>query len=535
MNGNDSWDMYKEYLYVNELLGLTLDVGCMNFAPEYFKEMEPKIQQAFLSMRELEKGEIANPDEKRMVGHYWLRDVSRAPNEEIRQEINDTIEKIKKFVQKVKKGSIVSSKGKLFTRFLLIGIGGSALGPQLLSDALGKAKSSLKAYYFDNTDPDGMDRVMSDLADYLEETMVIVISKSGGTVETCNGMQEIRHCFSEKGIDFTKHVVAVTTTESKLDKEAQKSEWLARFYIWDWVGGRTSIASAVGLLPVALQGIDIDAFINGMRDCDEATRNMQTLKNPAAILALTWNYALEKRGKGNMVVLPYRDKLQLFSRYLQQLVMESLGKEKDLNDNTVHQGITVYGNKGSTDQHAYVQQLLDGVEDSFVTFIEVKKDQRLKPVLVDEDVTSGDYLKAFLEGTRRALKKKGRDSLTIGIEELNPYSMGVLIALFERTVGLYANLINVNAYNQPGVELGKKSANTYIDVHHRVLFCLRENKDKLLTVEEVAKEAGIPQEVEFVYKVLERCCINKLYGVKKEKGKNVFSGKYGLDRGLNDC
>ena len=146
--------------------------------------------------------------------------------------------------------------------------------------------------------------------------------------------------------------------------------------MYDWIGGRTSELSAVGLLPAALQGIDIQAMLDGAKEMDDATRVANIRQNPAALLALAWYFAGNGKGEKDMVVLPYKDSLFLFSRYLQQLVMESLGKEKDLDGNTVYQGIAVYGNKGSTDQHAYVQQLREGVPNFFATLIEVLQDRR---------------------------------------------------------------------------------------------------------------------------------------------------------------
>ena len=142
-----------------------------------------------------------------------------------------------------------------------------------------------------------------------------------------------------------------------------------------------------------------------------------------------------------MVILPYKDRLELFSRYLQQLVMESLGKENDLDGKVVHQGIAVYGNKGSTDQHAYVQQLRDGLMNFFVTFIEVSSGSGWHiHFSLQDDVTSGDYLHGFLLGTRQALHENGRESVTLTIKDVSPFSVGVLIALFERAVGFYASL-----------------------------------------------------------------------------------------------
>ena len=146
--------------------------------------------------------------------------------------------------------------------------------------------------------------------------------------------------------------------------------------MYDWVGGRTSVMSARGgLLPAALQGMDIDAFLRGAADMDSSTRVTETRQNPAMLLALMWYYATDGQGKKDMVILPYKDRLVLLSKYLQQLVMESLGKERDLDGKVVHQGIAVYGNKGSTDQHAYVQQLREGVANFYATFIEVRCDR----------------------------------------------------------------------------------------------------------------------------------------------------------------
>src|SRR5436309_4667084 len=216
--------------------------------------------------------------------------------------------------------------------------------------------------------------------------------------------------------------------------------------------------SAVGLLPMALEGFDIDSFLAGAAAMDERTRTPDAAENAAMILALMWYYAGNGKGDKDMVIIPYKDRLALFAKYLQQLVMESLGKEKDLEGKIVHQGIAVYGNKGSTDQHAYVQQLRDGVLNFFVTFIEVDKDRRSPPIEIEDEVTSGDYLHGFLRGTRSALYGSGRESMTISIPEVNPSTVGALIALYERAVGFYGSLINVNAYDQPGVEAGKKAA-----------------------------------------------------------------------------
>jgi glucose-6-phosphate isomerase len=202
-----------------------------------------------------------------------------------------------------------------------------------------------------------------------------------------------------------------------------------------------------------------------------------------------------------MVVLPYKDSLLLFSRYLQQLVMESLGKETDLDGNKVYQGIAVYGNKGSTDQHAYVQQLREGVANFFLTFIEVLHDREGSSPEIDPGVTSGDYLSGFLQGTRQALYDNHRDSLTVTIPAVTPQTVGALIALYERAVGLYASIINVNAYHQPGVEAGKKAAAVILKLQSDVVKTLQELTAPV-SLTELASKVGAPEQVEAIYKIL---------------------------------
>jgi glucose-6-phosphate isomerase len=297
--------------------------------------------------------------------------------------------------------------------------------------------------------------------------------------------------------------------------------------MWDWVGGRTSELSAVGLLPAALQGIDIDAMLAGARATDEATRVHDTRKNPAALLALMWFHATGGRGKKDMVILPYKDRLELFSRYLQQLVMESLGKEKDLDGKVVHQGIAVYGNKGSTDQHAYVQQLREGVNNFFATFIEVLRDRDGESMDVEGGATSGDFLSGFFQGTRRALYENDRESLTLTIPRVEPRTIGLLIALYERAVGLYASLVNINAYHQPGVEAGKKAATAVLALQGKILAHLRASKSAL-TAEAVADGIGARDEAETVFKILEHAAANPDHGLTRTPGKTPFAATYTL-------
>jgi len=477
-------------------MGFALDISRMKFGDDFFTRMEPAAQKAFAAMRELEAGAIANPDENRMVGHYWLRAPQLAPTSELASEITECNAAIEAFVRQV------HASGQ-FTDVLLIGIGGSALGPQFISDALGTDDDALRLNFFDNTDPAGMDRVLTRLQHRLEHTLVVVISKSGGTPETRNGMLEAEAYYRKAGLEFANNAVAVTGAGSQLDRYALEQRWLARFPMWDWVGGRTSVMSAVGLVPLSLQGCDMNGALQGAAAMDEWTRTPETLKNPAMLLALMWHHTGNGRGEKDMVVLPYKDRLVLFSKYLQQLVMESLGKEVDLDGKRVNQGIAVYGNKGSTDQHAYVQQLREGVHNFFLTFIEVRKGRDGASVEVEPGVASADYLQGFLRGTRTALYENDRESITLSIPEVSPFSVGALIALYERAVGFYASLINVNAYHQPGVEAGKKAAAGVLAVMARV-------KGALSATPQTAAELGasLAEDPEAVFHALTHLAAN---------------------------
>ncbi|HET6406976.1 MAG TPA: glucose-6-phosphate isomerase, partial [Chthoniobacteraceae bacterium] len=255
--------------------------------------------------------------------------------------------------------------------------------------------------------------------------------------------------------------------------------------------------------PLILQGLKMDELLAGAAAMDVWTRETTTLKNPAMLLALMWFYAGNGRGEKDMVVLPYKDRLVLFSKYLQQLVMESLGKELDLEGNKVNQGIAVYGNKGSTDQHAYVQQLRDGVHNFFATFVEVRRDRSTTSLEVEPGFTSGDFLQGFLRGTRAALYDGGRGSITVSVPAVNPFVVGALIALYERAVGFYGSLVNINAYHQPGVEAGKKAAATVLQLQQKVRAALSAAGQ---TAPEIAGKIG--EDPEAVYHALTHLAAN---------------------------
>ena len=521
------WERFQKYYTTFPTIDLAVDLSRMNVDDAFFTAMEPKMQMAFTAMSDLEKGAIANPDENRMVGHYWLRTPELAPNTEIKQEIESTLAAIKKFVGKIHAGEIKGAGG-IFKNYLLIGIGGSALGPQFVAHALGHPSlDRIKPYFFDNTDPDGMNRVLDTIGTELNRTLCIVVSKSGGTKETRNGMLIAKAAYEKATLNFSQHCVAVTMIGSDLHKYSSENNWVSQFPMWDWVGGRTSELSAVGLLPAALQGIDVDQMLAGAAASDSITRIPVTKQNPAALLSLAWFASGNGKGNKNMVVLPYKDRLDLFSKYLQQLVMESLGKELNLAHEKVNQGITVFGNKGATDQHSYIQQLRDGANDFFATFIEVLNDEQKAGVYVENSVTSGDFLHGFLLGTRQALAENDRESITITIRDVSPFVVGILIALFERSVGFYASLVGINAYHQPGVEAGKKAAGNVIETQKKTLSFLSQHKNQAMGVLEIAKAIGKPEDVELIFKICIHLSANNQHNIKQFCGsESVFLSKF---------
>lgn len=524
MNG---WDHFKSRSFAFDEAKLTIDLSRVGFVDETWQGKD-FMKGAFRAMAALEAGTIANPDENRMVGHYWLRAPDLAPNQQLKDEITNALDKIKRFVAEVHSGQRKGAHGP-FKHLLVIGIGGSALGPQFIAHALGSLQQDrLKPWFLDNTDPDGIDRTLAQLRTELGQTLAVVISKSGKTKETRNGMLEAKEAYTRQGLKFNQHAVAVTGEDEKSDLflTAKQEGWLETFPMWDWVGGRTSITSAVGLLPAALQGIDIESFLAGAAACDVVTRTQSVAGNPSALLALTWLHSTNGRGEKNMVILPYKDRLEPFAKYCQQLIMESLGKKLDVNGLRVNQGITVLGNKGSTDQHSYVQQLVDGVPNSFVVFVHVLRDRSQASMTVETDITAGDYLQGFLLGTRQALADDRRESLTLTIPEVTPFTVGSLIALFERAVGFYATLVNINAYHQPGVEAGKKAADRVIEITRGILKHLRAHRGHGLTAEEIATALSAPEALETVFHVCEHLSANPDRGVVRLPASCRFQARY---------
>jgi glucose-6-phosphate isomerase len=506
-------------------VGLSLDCSRVRFPQGFQEEMRPAVQRAMDAMVALEAGAIANPAEGRMVGHYWLRDPQLAPSAALRTEIAGSYEAVRGFAERVHAGALGGADGR-FEHLLHIGIGGSATGTRCICEALAGEDDPVEVHFVDNADPEGIERTLARLDGLLGRTLASVVSKSGWTPTPHHGMLEVEAAYRRAGLDFDRHAIATTMEGTQLDTLARERGWLARFPLWDWVGGRTSVIGAVGLLPVALAGADVDGLLAGARVVDGATRTRELGENPALQLALAW-YALgQGRGSRDMVVVPYRDRLTGLVRHVQQLVMESLGKRFDRAGNRIEHGLTVYGGRGSCDQHAYFQQLFEGPSDFFVTFVLAGDERAGERVEVEPGLALADFLFGYAESTRNALYEAGRDSITIEVPGVTPESMGALIALFERAVGIYAELVDVNAYDQPSV--AKDAARPVVELQREVAAYVNRLEEPQ-TAEAIAAGIGRPDDAETVFKLLDRLARSD-EGLALVPGGSPFTGRFGPSR-----
>ncbi|MBR2508870.1 MAG: glucose-6-phosphate isomerase [Lentisphaeria bacterium] len=483
----------------------SINFAGMKFTGKNLDDMAPLFKKAAKGIADIESGKIKNPDEKRKVTHFTDR---------IAYAESKLFQEVEAFAADIRSGKITGATGKKFDAVVINGIGGSALGPQLMQFAINgpyynewsakERNGNLRIYFLDNTDAAGFVD-MCKVCDP-ETTLHLCISKSGGTQETKNNLIATENLYASLKLDFAKHACAITMKDSSLDQIARSGKWLKVFEMAESIGGRTSETSIVGHLPAVLCGIDFKSFIAGACAMDEWTRSAKALENPAMMLAAMWYIAGKGKGNRNMVIVPYSDRLVLLSRYLQQLVMESLGKEFDLDGKKVHQGLNVFGNKGGTDAHAFIQQLNDGRDDFFATFIEVLKDaEQLK---LGEMMFMGDYLHGFMEGLTLALRSKKRQIISVKISEINTFNLGMLIALYERAVAVYAEFININAFHQPGVHAYKLAAKGVLAMREKVLAVLAEAGKYELTAAEIAAKAGLNDNVVEVGNLMDKISFN---------------------------
>lgn len=349
-----------------------------------------------------------------------------------------------------------------FDYFVVIGIGGSALGNQMIQEAINGFNYNNfefpKLYILDNVDPEKFGNIL-DLID-IRKTIFNVITKSGSTVETMANFAIIYTTLKELLPDtYKNHLIFTTDPEKGFLRKFGQLEGIKTLDIPPAVGGRFSVLTSVGLLSAAVCGIDIDALLEGARKADEiCSKTSIVIENPAYLIGLIHYIAAEKKGKSISVMMPYFERLSSFVDWYRQLWAESLGKQG--------YGQTPVKAIGTIDQHSQIQLFREGPKDKIVTFIQVEKS--LRDFKIPSDLPpeisylSGYTLKEILDmellGTRAALTKSKVPNLTITIDELNPYNLGMLIYIYELATGFTGYLYKINPFDQPAVEEGKNFA-----------------------------------------------------------------------------
>jgi len=352
-----------------------------------------------------------------------------------------------------------------FNDMIVIGIGGSSLGLEAIENALlpfnYNTLSLAERGYFprlwvaDNVDSVKMGWILKKCNP--EDTLVLIVTKSGSTVETAANACVVIEWLKKAGVDINRHVVAITDPESgSLRKYANKSG-IQSFDIEKNVGGRFSVLSAVGLLPAAILGVKTEKLLEGAKTALENEKQFLTLS------AIYLHYYIEKRIN---VLMPYSSSLQKFSFWFSQLWAESLGKKYDISGNEVFMGTTPFPAIGANDQHSLVQLFREGPDDKLITFVEVKSHSLEKSIKEPfwEDfnylkkVELSSLLNTELAATEVALLKSKRPSLKIIVDYLDEFSLGYLFMLYELTTAIVGLSLNINPFDQPGVEEGKQFA-----------------------------------------------------------------------------
>ena len=424
--------------------------------------------------KELYNGAVINTGEKRLVLHHMCRgqlgDAVVADGGDKRTFYTDQQKKIEAFANKIHNGEITNAAGEKFTTVVQIGIGGSDLGPRAIYLALenwAKVNNTLKmeAKFISNVDPDDAAGVLATID--VAHSLFVLVSKSGTTLETLTNESFVKDALKNAGLDPAKHMVAVTSETSPLAKSA---DYLDAFFMDDYIGGRFSSSSAVGGAVLSLAfGPEVFAeFLNGAAEADKTATNEDLLANPAMLDALIGVYERNVLGYENTAVLPYSQALSRFPAHLQQLDMESNGKSVNRFGEPVNYvtGPIIFGEPGTNGQHSFYQLLHQGTTIVPLQFVGFKNNQMGQDVVI-EGSTSQQKLNANVVAqiVAFACGKDDKDrnkyfagerpsSIIIG-EQLNPKSMGALLAHFENKVMFQGFVWNVNSFDQEGVQLGK--------------------------------------------------------------------------------
>jgi glucose-6-phosphate isomerase len=355
-----------------------------------------------------------------------------------------------------------------FTDVVVLGIGGSSLGPAALQTALGRtpdeAPSGPRMHFPDNVDPFEFDALLGQLD--MEKTLFNVVTKSGGTPETLAQFLIVRERLEHHLKDrYRDHLVFTTDPQKGHLRKIAEEEKISAFSIDPGVGGRFSVLTPVGLLPAALGGLDIDSLCGGARAADEACSTSEILNNPAYRFALSLCLLRDQKGAGTVVMMPYSNRLLALADWFRQLWAESLGKKFNLAGEEIFWGQTPEKALGATDQHSMVQLYMEGPFDKVLCFLEVQDHgadlviPRIYPEKPDLDFWGGhtlsDLITAEKLATEEALRKAGRPSLTALFPKVDAYAVGYFLMILQIATVFAGSFLGLNPLDQPGVELGK--------------------------------------------------------------------------------
>ncbi len=448
------------------------------------KQVDDRVLEALAKLAEetglaekyeaLYNGEVINTGEKRRVLHHMTRgqlgEAVVADGVDKRSFYVNEQKKIAELANKVHSGEITNAAGEKFTTVVQIGIGGSDLGPRAMYLALenwAKANNTFKmeARFISNVDPDDAAAVLAGID--VAHSIFVLVSKSGTTLETLTNESFVKDALKNAGLDASKHMIAVTSETSPL---AKSDDYLAAFFMDDYIGGRFSSTSGVGGAVLSLAfGPDVFArFLEGAAEEDRLAKNRDMYANPAMLDALIGVYERNVLGYQNTAVLPYSQALSRFPAHLQQLDMESNGKSVNRFGEPVEYvtGPVIFGEPGTNGQHSFYQLLHQGTDIIPLQFVGFKNNQMGRDVVI-QDSTSQQKLCANVaaqivafacgkaDDNRNKNFQGGRPSSIIVGEQLTPEALGALLSHFENKVMFQGFVWNINSFDQEGVQLGK--------------------------------------------------------------------------------
>ena len=497
MSGQNGADRVKKYS-VPMAEGLTYNYAAKQVDDQVIDALEKLAAEAELSDKfaELYNGAVINTGENRLVLHHLTRgqlgDTVTADGVDKRAFYVEQQQRIADFANKVHSGEITNAAGEKFTTVVQIGIGGSDLGPRAMYLALenwAKKNNAFKmeAKFISNVDPDDAAAVLASVD--VAHSIFVLVSKSGTTLETLTNESFVKDALAKAGLDASRHMIAVTSETSPL---AKSDDYLAAFFMDDYIGGRYSSTSAVGgaVLSLAFGPEVFAAFLDGAAAEDKLSANANVRENPAMLDALIGVYERNILGYPATAVLPYSQALSRFPAHLQQADMESNGKSVNRFGEPVDYvtGPVLFGEPGTNGQHSFYQLLHQGTDIVPLQFIGFKNSQIGTDVVI-QDSTSQQKLCANVaaqivafacgkaDDNRNKNFEGGRPSSIIIGDQLNPQALGALLAHFENKIMFQGFLWNVNSFDQEGVQLGKVLAKRVLA--HETDGALKEFSDLL--------------------------------------------------------